>query len=304
MIDLYRLNLNLLVALDVLLTERSVTLAAKKLFMTQAAMSNNLQQLREIFKDDLLVREKNYMLPTHYATALQPKLREVLEELRTLILAGQRFVPELSQRRFRIEMSDYIAALFLPKLLKSLAEKAPKLKIDILPIKRQARVESPQEGEYDLAICKGQATYPGAIRQLLYTDQGVAVLNSQHPLAQKEALSLEDYLHYEHVAICLNDQEPTLVEEALAKIDKARQIRISLPFVGAILNILQNSSELIGTMPYKVALLYQQQYNIVIKPLPFAMQKIPFYLTWHQRYSNDLGHTWLREEMTRLFKEI
>ncbi|MCX7123961.1 MAG: LysR family transcriptional regulator, partial [Gammaproteobacteria bacterium] len=84
MIDLYRLNLNLLVALDVLLAEQSVTQAAKKLFMTQAAMSNNLQQLREIFKDELLIREKNRMTPTSYATSLQSRLHEILEELRSV----------------------------------------------------------------------------------------------------------------------------------------------------------------------------------------------------------------------------
>src|SRR4051812_29769674 len=109
MIELYRINLNLLVALDVLLAEQSVTKAAKKLFLTQAAMSNNLQQLREIFKDDLLIREKNGMILTSYALDLQPKLHQVLEELRTVVLAGQRFVPELSQRTFKVGMTDYMS---------------------------------------------------------------------------------------------------------------------------------------------------------------------------------------------------
>ena len=88
MIDLYRINLNLLVALDILLAEGSVTRAANKLFLTQAAMSNNLQQLREVFKDELLIRDKNRMVPTSYAISLQPRLHEVLEQLRSVSVAG------------------------------------------------------------------------------------------------------------------------------------------------------------------------------------------------------------------------
>ncbi len=301
MIDLYRLNLNLLVALDVLLAEKSVTQAAKKLFMTQAAMSNNLQQLREVFKDDLLVREKNGMVPTSYAASLQGKLHQVLEEVRTLVLAGQRFVPEVSQRVFKVMMSDYMSALILPPLLRMLEEKAPRVKIVVVPTERYPLSEKCYEGEYDLVLCKGDTHHPHIFKTLFFKDRGVCILNPKHPLADKETLSLDDYLAYEHVAICLNHPEvPSLIDEALIPLNKTRRIKMGVPFVGPIFEIIQQSPSLLGTVPERVAKLYQISYDLRIKALPFPMREIEFYLFWHQRYHNDLGHIWLREEMQRL----
>jgi DNA-binding transcriptional LysR family regulator len=127
--DLYRVNLNLLIALDALLLEQSVTFAAKKLFITQAAMSNSLQQLRILFKDDLLVRDKSRMILTHYARELQPRLHQVVQEVHSLVVSGQRFEAKTSERVFKIGTSDYMAALLLPKLIACLQHQAPKMKI-------------------------------------------------------------------------------------------------------------------------------------------------------------------------------
>ena len=298
MIDLYRLNLNLLVALDVLLAEQSVTQAAKKLFMTQAAMSNNLQQLREIFKDELLIREKNRMVPTSYATSLQSRLHEILEELRSVVLVGQCFLPEVSRRTFRIMMTDYMSALVLPKLLKSLEEKAPDIKIVVVPIDCNMQSTVSAVSDYDLAVCKGQYADSNMQKKFFFKDSAVSIVNAKHPLAKQEAMSLEEYLAYPHIAICLNSPEvPTLVEEALSKLNRARRIKVGIPFVGVIFQMIQASCELIGTVPEQVAKLYQAQYGFAIKPLPFAMDEIEFNLLWHSRHDNDDGHRWLREEL-------
>ncbi len=112
--NLYRINLNLLVALDILLAEQNVTRAAGKLFISQAAMSNNLQQLREILNDELLVRKKNKMLLTNYARTLHPKLRNVLEELTSIIDHDNRFDLTTCDRKFKIGISDHWATLIFP----------------------------------------------------------------------------------------------------------------------------------------------------------------------------------------------
>lgn len=304
MMDLYRLNLNLLVALDVLLTEQSVTKAAKKLFITQAAMSNNLQQLREIFKDELLIREKTRMVPTSYAISLQPKLHEVLEALRSVVLVGQSFLPEVSRRTFKIMMTDYMSALVLPKLLKILETKAPGIKIVVLPVDYHRQDTTSSLGDCDLAICKGQYADTHLKKQLLFQDHGVSIINAKHPLAKQKSLSLDAYLAYPHIAICLNNPEiPTLVEEALSKLNRARHIQIGIPFVGVIFQMIQASRELIGTVPQRVAKLYQSQYDFVIKPLPVPIDPIEFHLLWHPRHDNDAGHSWLREALMRCVSE-
>jgi len=300
--DLYRINLNLLIALDVLLLERSVTLSAKKLFITQAAMSNNLQQLREIFKDELLMREKNYMVLTHYAKELQPKLHQVLQEVHSLITSGQCFVPEKSDRIFKIGLNDYMASLLLPKLFCLLKKKAPKLKIVVNIMENISAAEPFERGDYDL--CVGKAFNPAdSIRtHLLYQEKIVCIVNPNHPLAKKKKITLEDYLAGQHVAMCGNNPlHPPIIEQALNQLGFQRDIKLSLPFANPILSIIEKSDALIGTVVQKIAERYQKHFNYIIKPLPFEIPDINIYLAWHQRCDNDFGHQWLRQQIIDLF---
>ncbi len=293
MIELYRINLNLLVALDVLLETRNVTRGAEKLFLTQAAMSNNLQQLREIFKDDLLVRKKNAMTLTHYAQDLQPKLHQVLEELKTVVLAGQRFVPKLSQRTFKIKMPDYMSSLVLPKLLPILEAQAPQIKLTIVP--------SGSEEEADLSLGKLDMTAYEFEKELLFQDKIICIMNKKHPLARKRKISLKEYLNYQHVAIRhAHDRDTSLTDETLASLNVSRPIKVHLTYMGSVLQLIKASENLLGSITEKIAKMYQDQFNFVIKPLPFTMPLIDFYLLWHPRYQNDLGHQWLRKEISQL----
>jgi DNA-binding transcriptional LysR family regulator len=301
-IDLYRINLNLLIALDVLLAEQNVTQAAKKLFLSQAAMSKNLQQLRDIFKDELLVREKNRMILTNYASLLQPKLHQVLEEIRNLIENGQRFEPSTSQRSFKIGMSDYMSSLLLPKVLEHLQRKAPGIEIIVMPVEYLGDPEAFEKGKYDLALGKIFGDSPSIKKQLLFKDRGVCVLSKKHPLAKKQNISLEEYLNYPHTAVLRTDnpERPRIIDEALAKLNVKRQVRISLPYMGPIFQLIEASDSLIGTAPQKIALLHQKHYSILIKPLPFDLQEMKFQIAWHHIHESDLGHTWLRNQIMEI----
>ncbi|MDF2939713.1 MAG: pcpR [Gammaproteobacteria bacterium] len=296
--DLYRLNLNLLVALDKLFAEKSVTQAAKKLSITQAAMSNNLQQLREIFKDELLTREKNKMVLTSYACELQPKLHQVLEQMRCLVTSGQQFVPNTSQRIFRIGMSDYMASLVLPKVLDRLEKQAPGIKIIAVSIDQLGDLQTLEGGWYDFVLGKPLLNQNFARKQILFKEKVVCILNPDHPLAIKEKLNLKDYLAYPHAAIRIeNPNVQMLVDSALLKLGVQRDVKIGLPFIVPIFQIIDKSKTLIGTMVESVANLYQDKYKFITRPIPFEMPDIEYYLMWHQRYDNDMGHRWLRQQI-------
>ena len=280
--DLYRVNLNLLIALDHLLTEKSVTNAAKKLAITQAAMSNNLQQLRAIFTDELLVREKHHMLLTPYAKELQPKLHQIIEELRALIMDGPQFTPKKSERLFKIGMPDYMVALVMPTLLHFLEKNAPHVRIMVVPIQYSCGAAPFETGDYDLAIGKMLSSQPSVRSTLLFKDKGVCILNPKHPLAKKKKITLQEYIAGEHIAIRA-DNNPyfsSLIDQTLMQLGVARQVKLALPFITPIL--------------------YQYKNNFVIKPLPFEMQAVEFYLVWHQRHANDPGHQWLRQCIEKL----
>ena len=303
--DLYRLNLNLLIALDILLEERNVTIAASKIFLTQSAMSNNLQQLRVIFKDELLIREKNGMSLTGYAKELQPQLHRVLSELSCLVTNCRRFDPKTSTRVFKIGLSDYLSALILPKLIERLQNTAPNIKIRVVSAYHFNSTEPFEKEDYDLAVGKIFQLSSPVKTQLLFKDTGVCIINPQHPLAKKKKITLKDYLSYQHIAVCAdNPSFPPVIEQSLAQLNVQRNIQISLPFVVSIFTLIENSKNLIATIMKSTALRFQHKRCYEIKPLPFKIPTTEFYLAWHRRFENDPGHQWLRQQVVDAGKTL
>ncbi|MCW5588897.1 MAG: LysR family transcriptional regulator [Legionellales bacterium] len=303
--NLYRINLNLLIALDILLAEKNVTVAAKKLFITQAAMSNNLQQLRELFKNELLRREKNQMVLTQYAKELQPKLHQVLQELHNLIANGQTFSPENSTRIFKISISDYMATLLSPKLLAHLKDIAPNIHLKLSTAYYLGHAEPFEQGEYDMGLGKLITASNQVEEELLFHDSVVFVVHPKHPLAQKRHVSLEDYLAYQHIAVTADDPRiTTIIEQELAKYCHQRNIKMSMPYIGPLFKIIANDPLLIGTVIKSVACEYRKYYDIVIKELPFDLAPIGFHLVWHKRSNDDLGHQWLREQFRLITADL
>ena len=303
--DLYRLNLNLLIALDVLFLEQNVTEAAKKLFITQAAMSNNLQKLREIFKDDLLIRDKNRMRLSAYAEMLQPKLHQVLQEVRSLIESGQRFEPETSTRLFKVGMPDYLAALLLPKLAAYLQHAAPHIRLSIIPSSHLSGIDAFQRGDYELGLGKAFEITSPIQKKLLFKDTGVCIMSRDHPLAKKKKITLKDYLSNKHVAVHSNHPNfPPVIEQSLGKLGFKRDVLIYIPFVLPIYQIIEESDNLLGTVIRSMTLVYQKKHSFVIKALPFSIPKIDFYAGWHHKYDQDLGHIWLREKIIEIAAEF
>lgn len=299
--NLYRLNLNLLIALDSLLLEKSVTFSAKKLFITQAAMSNNLRQLREIFKDELLIREKNRMVLTQYAKELQPKLHQVLQEIHSLIISGQQFHPETSERVFKLAMPDYMATILLPELTARLKQKAPHVKIIVISLYHLSSTEAFEKGEYDLGLGKLIELGSAVHKEIFFEDKGVMIMNKNHPLSKKKTVTLQDYLSQKHVAMFSdNPHFPHIIEQALRSLGYQRDVQVGLPFIIPIFKLIEQSPHLIGSMISSMAKLYKKNYEFVIKPLPFNMPPIQFHIAWHQRSENDLGIKWLREEIMNI----
>lgn len=288
-----------------LLAEQSVTNAAKKIFITQAAMSNNLQQLRIIFKNELLLREKNRMILTGFAKELQPKLHRVLQDLGNVITYGQPFTPETSKRVFKIGMSDYMSALVMPKLICALTRKAPDIKIIVISLPELNGAEPFEKEEYEFAFGKSTSV-PSSIRtQLMFKDTVTCIMNHKHPLAKKKKITLKDYLAYKHIVVCASlPNQPLVIENALQKLGVQREYQVSTPFVIPTFKLIEKSDNLIATMIKGMTLLYSDNYSYVMKPLPFEIPDIEFYLYWHKRFDNDAGHQWLRNEIIEIGKSL
>ena len=167
-------DLNLLLAFDVLLQERSVTRAARRLNVTQSAMSASLKRLRDALGDPILLQHGKTMVPTPHALALAPNVAESIATLRRLIQPSSGFDPATSSRVFRIAASDYIATVALAPLLQELEREAPALKLEI-SLTDESTSERLAKGEYDLVLTPEDFIEPGHPAKLLFEERHVVV---------------------------------------------------------------------------------------------------------------------------------
>ena len=302
MIDLYRINLNLLVALDILLQEKNVTRAAEKICLSQAAMSNNLKQLRTIFKDKLLIPEKNQLVLTSYAKELQQNLHRVLEELESIIKTGQSFDPATCNRMFKIGTTDYFSSIIYPKLIPMLERKAPNIRINTVAITQMYNAEPFEQEVYDIGIGR-MSPMPSFIRKkLLLHELCVCILSAHHPLAKKKEISLHEYGSFKHIFWRTDfPDNPNLIDLAIKASGGKNDPVLFIPYMDSLFRILEKSNGYIATVLKGASLLSIEKYNLVIKPFPIKSPEYEQHIAWHLRFDDDLAHQWLRNQIINIF---
>lgn len=303
MIDLYRINLNLLIALDILLREKNVTRSAEEISLSQAAMSNNLKQLRIIFKDNLLISEKNKLVLTNYARELQPKLHRVLEELGSLIENGHSFDPATCNRMFKIGMADFFSSIIYPKLIPILEKQAPNIKINTIAITQMYNAEAFEKEAYDIGIGR-MSPMPSYIRrELLLKESCVCILSAKHPLAKKKKMTLSEYISFKHVAWRTDvTDNPYLIGLAIAENGVNSDTVLYVPYMDSLFRLLEKSNGYIAAVSENAAKLAIEKYKLVIKPFPMKSPEYEQHIAWHPRFDDDLAHQWLRNQIIAIFK--
>jgi LysR family transcriptional regulator, nod-box dependent transcriptional activator len=289
-------DLNLLVAFDALLEERNVTRAARRLNMTQSAMSASLKRLRDSFGDPILVQHGKAMVPTPHALLLAPEVARAIVTLRSLISAGTAFDPATSNRRFRIAASDYVATVLLAPLLRSLETKAPALRFDItLPADdTSARLA---QGEYDLTLTPEEFADPKHPVELVFEERHVVVGCARNP-ELGETMTADQFALAGHVAVMIGGRN-TFIENALDGLGLTRRIEVRAP------SFIQVPWMLPGTR--RIALMHERLARLmgpglglkVIEP-PIALPVMREVLQYHSSRRNDAGLSWLRAALTTL----
>jgi DNA-binding transcriptional LysR family regulator len=233
--NIAKVDLNLLVYLDVLLREGSVTKAANQLSITQPAMSNGLRRLRDLFKDPLLVRTSDGMTPTKRALELKPIIRDVLSKLETTIQPETDFSPLISERTFRIMASDYAESTLLMEVIGRLNKQAPNVTLDLIT-PSDVTFHDVEQGRVDMAINRFDELPLSFHQKVVWYDTFSCVVNSQNPIVQN--FNLDRYLDNKHiwvsktgfgvgVGIDPNEvQKLGWVDAELTKIGKKRDIRV------------------------------------------------------------------------------
>ena len=301
--NISRIDLNLLVYLDVLLRESNVTRAAEELGISQPAMSNSLRRLRDLFNDPLLVRTSEGMQPTDRGLELKPLVRKVLYAVEQTIVPTAEFDPAASSRIFRIMASDYTESTLLPVLLSRLSKLASKIRIDIMT-PSDVDFQDVERGKVDLVINRFDSL-PQSFHQInLWEDGFSCVVNAQNPIV--ENWNLKSYLASKHVWVSKTGmgvgvgmtpddiQRLGWVDEALRKHGVTREISVFTRHYQAAL-LLAEQHHLIVTIPTMAARSSRDNQRVVILEPPFNIPRMRLKMVWSPLLHNDPGHRWFRQ---------
>jgi DNA-binding transcriptional LysR family regulator len=293
-VDLNRIDLNLLVALDVLLAECNVTRAARRLSLSQPAVSAQLKQLRELFRDPLLLPAARGMTPTSRALELQAPLREMLAGLSSLVAARQPFDAATASHTFRIATTDLIQAVVCVPLIARLRQLAPGVRLALFPADRSRLGEQLASGELDVALVTQQAMPQSLKTRALYEESFLCLLRRDHP-AGRRRLDLDTFCRLDHALISpVGGGFSGAVDEALAATGRSRRVVVSLTsFLLAPPLIAQ--TDLVCTIPARLAQHYTQALKVLAPPCEVGSFAV--HLGWHPRAHSDPAQQWLREQV-------
>ena len=301
-----QLDLNLLRVFDEVMTERSLTRAAHKLSLTQPAVSNALQRLREALGDDLMKRSGQEMSPTPHALALWPAVRDALGQLEGALVPGQ-FVPAQASNTFILAMADATAAKLMPGLLAAMDQTAPGVSIRVVPLTTRDPRRLLEDETLDLAIGYFPATMADLTARIqsgaavafsherLYSGEYVCVMRRDHPLA-KEALTLANFCAARHLLVSFSGRPFGFVDEALAAIGQERRVVLTVnQFFTA--GKLVAGSNLLTVLPRHFVNATGIADQLVLRELPFAMPLVHVDALWHHRVHRLTAHQWLRQTL-------
>lgn len=288
-----RFDLNLLVAFHLLMEERSVTAAARRLNVTQSAMSASLKRLRDAFQDEILVMHSKTMVPTPRALTLAPEVERAIVMLRSLISSTAQFDPATSDRSFRIAASDYITTVLIVPLCRDLVHEAPSIRFDIsLPTEETSHRLA--KGEFDLALTPHEFVDPQHPTELLLEESHVVVGWDANPLLAGP-LTIEQFVAAGHVAVQIVGRN-TFIENVLAQQGIVRRIEVVAPSFIQVPWLLQGTMRL-ALMHGRLARLMAPELSLKVVPCPFEVPRMREVMQYHSTRERDEGLLWLRAKL-------
>ncbi|MFO0554627.1 MAG: LysR family transcriptional regulator [Polyangiaceae bacterium] len=294
-------DLGLLVALDALLQESSVTKAARRVGLSTPAMSHALARVRERLGDPILVRSGRGMLLTSRALELKPRVHAVVAEARRTLEPERPFVASELDRTFVVRATDYVLTLLGGAVDRILRREAPKLCLRFVP-------NSPEdaallrERESDLAVgIYGDLPEEMRHRRLL-TDRFVCVVRKKHPVLAKR-FTLDAFLAHPHLQVAPRGKPGGYLDDVLRARGRSRTVARALPYFVTALQLASETDYLL-VISERIAKRYAEPLSLTLLDVPLKLRPYALSLVWHPRVDADAGHRFLREVFTRAAKEV
>jgi len=288
----HQFDLNLLVYLDALLSEMSVSKAAARVSITQPATSEALARLREYFKDDLLVHVAGRsMILTPLAQSLINPVREILLRAQSVAAARMDFVPAKSDRKISIMASDYVFDVILKKVLVCLYCEAPGVRLEV---RRHAMDGREQIKRSDLDLLVGPLGYISEELpfERLFEDPLTCVVWSGNKLVG-EKISFEQYMDPGHICSITEGHIPVYDEWFRERFGSKRKVEVAAPDHGYALRGIEGTNR-IATVPRRHARMYARQFSLRLLDPPIEFPPLTEYLQWHRHQERDPGLVWFR----------
>ncbi|WP_027014402.1 LysR family transcriptional regulator [Comamonas composti] len=302
------LDLNLLRVFDEVMAERSLTRAARKLAITQPAVSNALRRLRETLGDELLVRQGHGVEPTPRALALWPVVREALQQLEQTLAPGA-FDAATANTSFVLAMADATAATLMPPLFGILDREAPGIGIRVLPLTTRDPRALLDAEEADMAV----GFFPAVLADLtaraqsgalvafdsrrLYDGEYVCMMRCGHPLAD-QPLTLERYCAARHMLVSFSGRSFGFIDEALASRGHSRQVVLTVNQFFTAARVVMDS-DLLSILPRHFAKITGLSRKLVLRELPFDVPPVHVEALWRRRSPHTLAYDWLLQTLAR-----
>ncbi|WP_129840086.1 LysR family transcriptional regulator [Streptomyces sp. RFCAC02] len=292
-----RLDLNLLIALDALLEERSVAGAAHRLSLSSPAMSRALGRIRKALGDPVLVRSGHAMVPTPRAIALRSEVRELVERAQAVLTPAGAVRPETLERTFTLLADDALHTTVGRRLLEHVRTAAPGVVLRLVP-------EGPgdslllREGAVDLEIGVVSDPAPGTRAEMLFRDENVGVVRCGHPLLDGP-VTVERYAAADHITASRRGRLHGPIDDLLAERGLRRRVVASVPTLTSAL-LLASSTDLVARTARRLPGDQTRRLGLATFPIPLDLPGLVISQAWHARFDADPAHRWLRACVRRI----
>jgi DNA-binding transcriptional LysR family regulator len=289
--NLRRLDLNLLVTLDALLTDNNVTRVAQRLNFSQPAVSVHLAKLRQIFADPLLLPGPRGMRPTSRADELREPLRQALDALERAVAPATPFDPAAASHTWRVAAADYSESAIVLPALAGLRKAAPGTRLALTQVVPSQMAKQAEQGEIDLAFHTSGEGVPALHRRTLFTERYVLVARAGHPRLKRRP-TLAQFCALEHVIVSPDGGGfRGSTDEALAEAGVTRKVVLSVPHFLFVMSVLA-STDLVAMLPSR---LVRDTRSLQVFEPPLAVTGYEMAMFWPERCHRDPAHQWLRE---------
>jgi DNA-binding transcriptional LysR family regulator len=300
--DIKQADLNLLTVFDALMSEGNVTRAAKRAGLSQPAMSSALNRLRRLLDDPVLVRTGSGMKPTSRALELIGPVRQILQQISTVLEPRSAFDPASAKLTFRIATNDYVEFVLLPELVKRLNKMAPGIDLEIWPLTQDYPEEDLQLGRLDIAIGFSYGL-PERLRSTkLISDRFVCLVRNKHPLVGRR-LTLQQYTKLPHLLISQRGSVQGVVGDALREKGLERRVAVTAPHFLAAPFILSHSDYVL-TLASRVAHTFAKLVPLRVLAPPLELPRFNVKMAWHERTEIEPAHQWFRQMLLDIANEI